>query len=66
MAKKLEDQLFDECKQRACSCSITYQSINDFSVEIYRNEFTYQSIYFTDGHLDSKRAIRKALKFLKK
>lgn len=67
MAKKLEDQLFDECKHRGYSCSITYQRINDFSVEIYKgHELSYQSIFFSDGHLDSKRSIRKALRFLKK
>ena len=33
---KIETQLFDECKSRNFNCSLTYQQINDFSVEIYK------------------------------
>lgn len=63
---KIETQLFEECKNRAMNCSITYQRINDYSVEIYKGyETSYQKIFYTDGHLEPKTAIRKALKFLR-
>jgi hypothetical protein len=63
---KLETQLFQECKRRDYNCSITYQKINDISIEIYTgHKSTYRLIFYTDGHIESKFAIRKALKFLK-
>jgi hypothetical protein len=63
---KIETQLFAECKSRALNCSLTYQSINDYSIEIYRGyKSNYQKVFFTDGHIDKSKAIRKALKYLK-
>ena len=63
---KRETQLFDECKSRACNCSLTYQSINDYSVEIYRGyKSSYQQVFYTDGHLKKSIAIKKALKFIR-
>jgi hypothetical protein len=62
---KLETQLFEECKNRAMNCSITYQYINGYSIEIYKGyETSYQKIFYTDGHTDPRIAIRKGLKFL--
>ena len=63
---KIETQLFDECKSRNFNCSLTYQQINDFSVEIYKGyKDTYQQVFYTDGHLEKSIAIKKALKFLR-
>lgn len=64
---KLETQLFEECKSRAYNCSLTLQAITDYSVEIYRGySSSYVKIFYTDGHIDKNKAIKKALKFLKK
>lgn len=62
-----EDNLFSECWSRNYNCSITYQQINDYSVEIYQGyrKGSYKLIYYTDGHLTRKKAIKKALKFIK-
>jgi len=55
----------DECISRNLHCSITYQKINDYSVEIYRGYKTrYEKVFYTDGHIKPKKAIKKALKFL--
>ncbi len=63
---RIETKLFEECKCRAMNCSITYQRINDYSVEIYRGyKSSYVKIFYTDGHIDKKKAIKKALKFLR-
>lgn len=57
--------LMDECKSRALHCSITYQSITDYSIEIYRGYKTnYEKLFYTDGHIKPKKAIKEALKFL--
>ncbi|MCK9445684.1 hypothetical protein M0Q50_02200 [bacterium] len=62
---KLETQLFEKCKSMAYNCSLTYQSMNDFSVEIYTGYNTsYKKIFYTDGHIDKKNALKKSLKFL--
>lgn len=64
---KIESQLFEECKSKALHCSITYQSISDYSVEIYRGYKTnYKKVFYTDGHTDREKAIRAALNFLRK
>ena len=63
---KLETQLFNECKSRSLNCSLTYQHINDYSVEIYQGyKTTYNKIFYTDGHIDKSIAIKKALKYLR-
>lgn len=63
---KLETQLFDECISRNYNCSITYQRINNYSVEIYQGyKSNYKNILYTDGHIDKEKAIKKALKFLR-
>ena len=64
--KKLENKLFEECKSRSYNCSLTYQSINDYSVEIYKNYGKdYKQIFYTDGHSTSDEAIQEALDTLK-
>lgn len=63
---KIETQLFDECELRDFNCSLTYQGINGFSVEIYKGyKQSYQQIFYTDGHLEKSIAIKKALKFIR-
>jgi hypothetical protein len=62
---KLETQLFNECISRSYHCSITYQRINDYSVEIYKGYLVnYDKIFYVDGHIKKETAIRAALKFL--
>jgi len=64
---KKADELMNECRSRNLNCSITYQNITDYSVEIYAGYVkTYREVYYTDGHLTSKKAISKALKFITK
>jgi len=62
---KLETQLFEECINRAYNCSITYQRNTGYSVEIYTGYISsYEKIYYTDGHTNKEKAIKKALKSL--
>jgi len=62
--KKVEE-LMHECISRNMNCSVTYQRINDFSVEIYKGYGTgYKCLFYTDGHIKLKKAIRAALNFL--
>ena len=66
MSKKLE-KLMAECKSRTVNCSITYQKINEFSVEIYTGyKKCYVKYFYSDGHLTAKAAIRKGLKYINK
>ncbi len=54
-----------ECKQRNLNCSITYQSMNDISIEIYTGYVdSYKSVFYVDGCIKLKKAINKANKFL--
>lgn len=63
---KIETQLFEECKSKGLNCSLTHQSITDYSVEVYKGfNTTYQKIFYTDGHISRSVAIRKALKFIR-
>lgn len=62
--EKLE-QLYSVCKDRIYNCSVTYQRINDYSVEIYTgHETNYKNIYYTNGHSCITDAIDVALNFL--
>lgn len=62
---KKAKQLMSECMSRRLNCSITFQRMNDYSVEIYTGyKETYKKVFYTDGHTQPKKAIRKALKFL--
>jgi hypothetical protein len=64
---KLETQLFEKCKDMNYNCSITYQRINDYSVEIYTGyKSNYQLIFYSDGHSSSTDATKKGIKFLNK
>ena len=60
-------KLIGECKSRNMNCSITYENITDCSVEIYTGYGkNYERIFYTDGHLKPKKAVKKALKFIHK
>lgn len=62
---KKAKQLMTECKRRNYNCSIGLQKGNDYSVEIYTgHKSNYNSLFFTDGHLKPKKAIKKALKWV--
>jgi hypothetical protein len=58
--------LFRWCAQSNYNCSITYQRINEYSVEIYKGYKTnYEKIYYSDGHLTPLEAAKQGLKFLR-
>lgn len=62
----LTGRLFAECQNRNLHASITYQRINDFSIEIYTGYVSnYVKLFYTDGHTDLNAAIKAALGFLK-
>jgi len=64
---KKAKQLMEECVSRNYHCSITWQRMTDYSVEIYRGYVTnYKEIFYTDSNVSAKKAIKKALKFLSK
>ena len=55
-----------ECKDRNLNISITYQKINDISIEIYTGyQSSYQMVYYADGFIKLKKAIKEAHLFLK-
>jgi hypothetical protein len=63
--KKL-NELLAECRGRAFNVSFSYQGVTDYSVEIYTGyKNNYEEIFYTDGHIKPKKAINKALKFIK-
>lgn len=58
-------KLMIECELRNLHCSITYQKINDYSIEIYTGyKKSYHQIFYTDGHIKLKAAVKQALKYL--
>jgi len=66
MSSALEE-LIGICKSKNFNVSITYQKMNDCSVEIYSGYIKkYNLIYYRDGHSSPKKAIKKALKHLRK
>lgn len=60
-------KLMIECKQYCLNCSITYQRVNDFSVEIYRKYDPQKEppLFYSDGHLSMKEAAKQGHKWLK-
>lgn len=59
--------LIDECISKALSCSVTYQHINDYSIEIYSGYGKkYKKYYYSDGHLEMEDAFAGAMEFLNK
>lgn len=64
---KLLEELDTLCTDRLLHYSFTWQRINDYSVEIYRGYRTnYKKVVFTDGHTKPKKALKSAIKELKK
>jgi len=62
---KKAKKLIKVCKSKNLNCSITYQRINDCSVEIYTGYGeNYKGLFYTDGHSKPKEAIKEALLFL--
>ena len=58
-------KLFEISQNNNVNVSLTWQRINDHSIEIYKGyKASYELIFYTDGHTDKKQAIKKALRFL--
>jgi len=57
---------FLECENRALHGSITRQSITSYSIEIYTGYVkNYKKIFYTDGHISMKKALKEAKKYFK-
>lgn len=57
-------ELISECKSRNINCSISYQSINDISIEIYKGfGKRYQKLFYTDSHIKLNKAIKEVYKY---
>lgn len=60
------EDLMIECQSMTMNCSVTYQAINDYSVEIYRGYVkNYEKLFHSDGHSDLKEAINSGLEFMR-
>ena len=58
-------KIFEICQDRNWNVSLTWQKINDYSIEIYKGYKTsYELIFYTDGHTDKNEAIKKTKLFL--
>ncbi len=58
------EQLIAECQNRDWNISLTWQKINEWSVEIYTGyKSNYEKKYYTDGHMTKEVAIETALEF---
>ncbi|WP_324172012.1 hypothetical protein [Sulfurimonas sp.] len=58
-----EKKLFGLCQSQDLNVSLTWQKINDWSVEIYLGN-TYRKIFYTDGHTRKKDALKEAIEFM--
>ena len=59
-------ELFIDCELCDLHCSITWQIITGYSVEIYRGYVVdYEQLFISDGHLTHKKAVKAGLKYLK-
>ena len=57
--------LMREFENRNLNCSISYQRVNDLSLEIYTGyKSNYQSYFYTDGHVEFGTLIRAGVDFL--
>ena len=60
-------RLIAECWNAGIACNIDYHSTTGISIEIYtRNMIDYKNLFYTDGHVKLKHAIKPAIKFLDK
>jgi hypothetical protein len=58
-------RLMMECENRNLNCSISYQKITNYSVEIYTGyKKNYKLKFYTDGAISPKKAIKLAFKWL--
>lgn len=68
MKKKIVKMLLeldDFCRNRDWNFSVTWQKVNNYSVEIYRgNGITYQKIIYMES-LTLKKVLKKAMNFIK-
>ena len=63
--KQLE-QLIDECISRNLHFSLSYQSVTEYSIEIYTGYVSsYKLLFYTDGHISIKKAAKTALSKLR-
>ena len=61
--KKVQE-LMDLCHSYDFNYSISYQKINDYSIEIYTGYKTnYKNVFYIDGELNLKKAVKKTLEF---
>lgn len=64
--EELETQFFAECEARNFNCGITYQSMTNFSVEVYQGyKKNLKILFYSDGLLTRREAIEKGLNYLK-
>ena len=58
-------KVFEICQNNNLNVSFTWQTINDYSIEIYKGyKSSYELIFYTDGHTDKNEAIKKTKLFL--
>ena len=55
-------RLEDECLNRDWGISISWQRINNWSIEVGTR---HKLRFYTDGHITKKDALKKALKYFK-
>jgi hypothetical protein len=61
------DELTGLCQNRCFNFSLTWQKMTEWSVEIYVGyTHSYKKKFYTDGHISKRKAIKKAVKYMKK
>ena len=64
---KAETELFNRCIGLNLNVSLTYQRINDYSVEIYTGYGdSYKQLFYADGYVTRIGVIQKAIRYLDK
>ena len=63
---KKAKELFDICLSHGLNISLTWQKMTNFSIEIYRGyDKSYSAVFYSEGHIKSKNAIKAALKHMR-
>lgn len=58
-------ELLNICEGRNLHCSITWQRITDYSIEIYTGyKKTYSCFHYSDGHIKVEEAIESGINWL--
>jgi len=61
---KLRKKIIKHCLSRDLNISLTYQKINNWSIEIYTGyKDSYTLVFYSDGHLKEKDAAKAALEY---